>query len=160
MGAPGPSSFLAVLVGHIATGLVGFLVGTHSGPLAFLERDFDHLVEVAVEIATKRCGEVVERQLGPGGSDPSHSKTGAISEPIDSPSASGLWKGIFEVLAGIAVVSWLILIVVFLTYICLRKTNNHSFADNAQSPSSDTEKRELAHRQLTELRLRRHVTGK
>lgn len=66
MGAPGPSSFLAVLVGHIATGLVGFLVGTHSGPLAFLERDFDHLVEVAVEIATKRCGEVVERQLGPG----------------------------------------------------------------------------------------------
>ncbi len=160
MGAPGPSSFLAVLVGHIATGLVGFLVGTHSGPIPYFERDLDHLVEVAVEIATKRCGEVVERQLGPGGSEPPYPKTGTSPVVGDSPSNSGWWRSAFEILAGTAVVGWLILVVVILTYLCLKRADNRSFGNNVESPTSDVEKRELARRQLSEVRQRKHVTGK
>ena len=155
----GPLSFIAVLLSHISSGIVGFWVGNRSGFEQAPERHLGHLADTAAELAVERCQEWVEKRFEFGGDWPEGpASDSSVGKPKPSKIVAGGSSTPWWTWAVLAL-GW-ILAIIALVFLWLLRKSRVAPISSPSSPTSDLSRRGLAHQQLAEVRLRKHVAGK
>ena len=156
MGATGsPVSLGVALLGHLLAGLGGYWAGHHLD----IERHLEPLASAAADIAAERCQEWVENRI--------KSEWDWLGDPNKPQVAFGkgrdntpvIYAGTSWILTAGLATGWLLLVVLVVAIWCHRRGHPVSIS-NPSSSTSLSSQRALAHQQLAEVRLRKHVADK